>query len=207
MQETEGSPIPAEKQNSRFDRSDFIAFIALAISILGTVISMQETAIMNQQHELMAEQKAASAWPYLDNETDIEYQDSTITISYSIVNKGIGPAIVGGVKIFYEDQEIEVYSVGQIISQYVPGVAIQQTQSYKIDNSVLAPNDFKRLITLVAERKQEFYNALPRIEKIFRVEFCYCSIYGDCWTFPQDGWPQPTQDCEIDVYISNEKKK
>ena len=192
-----------ENKKPGFDRSDIIAFVALTISIIGTVISIQETSIMNRQHELMTEQKAASAWPYLDDEINIEYTDSIVTITLDIVNKGTGPAIVGETTFFYADEELEVYDVGQVLTQYFPGADIRQNQSYKFANSVFAPNDRQRIITLIARQSDELHAALPMIQQNFNLEFCYCSIYGACWSFPREGWPQPTKDCEIDVFITD----
>ena len=79
------------------DRSDIIAVFALLISFLTFGIGVYETRIMSKEQKMMQSQQEASVWPYLEIKRDFS-QGLENRITISVINKGVGPAILNSIE-------------------------------------------------------------------------------------------------------------
>ncbi len=190
----------------RVDRSLLISLVAVAISLIGTLVSIYEARVLREQQNLLAEQKSASAWPYVANNVDISApQDSVAIITFTVENLGVGPAILGDVKYFYQDEPYETYSIGSGIQQslseanqrYGVGFRAQSTQNWQIDSLVIPPQKEVRPFTIrvVGGKNYVSLEAANFIANRIDVMFCYCSVYGDCWYRGKAVAPEKNQDC------------
>lgn len=67
------------KLSRRVDRSLLISLVAVAISLIGTLVSVYEARVLRDQQDLQVEQKSASAWPFVAVHSDISVESDTMS--------------------------------------------------------------------------------------------------------------------------------
>ena len=188
----------------RLDTSLIVALVAVVISLVGTVTSIYEARILRNQQQTYQEEKAASVWPYIKTEmyTNYNNSDSSITLEYSITNKGIGPAILGDVRYVYLGADVETYSIDEAIQKQYPDIPVWNSQNRQIDRTVVSPGEKIKLFVIrlqVSGPVRDFSDVSNAIDADFYTEFCYCSVYGACWRVTQSDVPQEGDDCEVEL--------
>ncbi len=185
-----------QKRRRWIDASTLIAVVALLISTVSAFISLREMQLMSEQQSLLATQKEATVWPYLDVSTyiiyDTEedaagYNDSKMAeYRYMIKNKGVGPAILSDVQYIYNGEAIKGWelpaSLVEMFKDSIPSMSFSAQGNIVIDDYVLAPGELVQVVAVDVSHDDDsldfnwFMNTIP-----YYVEFCYCSVYGDCW--------------------------
>ena len=195
------------KTNKQIKRTDkkrnhsiLLSVIAILISSATALIGLKETAIMREQQQLLKDQQEAAVWPYLQISPEFTYIGDSIGIySYKVVNKWIGPAIIGSVKCTFEDREINHSALGKELNKkYKTGVTILQTENSGLDNTVLAPGESHIVITIELLKKAS--STMPINDYLddlnaYQLHFCYCSVYGKCWRITGKEEPKLSNQC------------
>ena len=188
------------KSPRRWDTSVIIALIAVSISLFSTYISLQESRIMRDQQLILAEQQESSVWPYLENRQINNFNsDTSVTISYKVTNKGVGPAIIDSVSYLYKEQSIKGWGLGAALREDFPNLKIYQLGNYILDGMVLAPGEVHTVATEKIVKPRGDTTQLSRLVNNldFRLEYCYCSVYGKCWRVFSKTETKPSEDCEF----------
>jgi len=187
------------KINRRIDRSLIVALVAVAISLIGTLVSIYEARVLREQQNLLVEQKSASAWPYLQGGPNTNYAgDSVATIAYEIENKGVGPAILADFHCFFNDKEFTINNMAKGIREEVDSFFIvSKIQNSFLDSTVIQPGEIITVFTLRLDTKLDKSHIwiASDIADRLSVEGCYCSVYGDCWYRGAALAPQKRSDC------------
>lgn len=187
------------KINRRIDRSLIVALVAVAISLIGTLVSIYEARVLREQQNLLVEQKSASAWPYLQAGPNTNYQgDSVATIAYEIENKGIGPAILADFRCFFNDKEFTINTIAEGVREEVDSFfTVIRVQNSFLDSTVIQPREIITVFTIRLSPKLEKNHIwlASEIADRLSVEGCYCSVYGDCWYRGSALAPQKRSDC------------
>ncbi|MFK8162401.1 MAG: hypothetical protein AB8H12_08045 [Lewinella sp.] len=128
--------------------------------------------------------------------------DTTAVLSFELVNKGIGPAVLGDVRYLFDGKDFESYSIGDgVAEKYDSLIIVQGTQNMQIDSSVFQPNEAMNIFTIYLTAKSPKHTGLfNRIANELSVQFCYCSVYGDCWYRGSHRTPEKREECS--GYIS-----
>ena len=168
------------------DRSDLTAILALVVSFISLGIGLYETRIMREEKELMQSQQKASVWPFVKKIISYQLDEEKFSVSLSIENKGVGPALLKEIQIqdkYSKDSIPLVYQdVYDIIVRDIPdsmlataGVSI----NFNLDE-VISPGEKRQILAFESPR---FKNDDAIIYKAvrFNFSFCYSSIYGDSW--------------------------
>lgn len=175
---------------SKPSRSSFwLALFALLISVIGTAISVIDTNILRDQQRMMAEEKAASVWPYVVASVVSEMKDNRAVVTYTLLNKGVGPALIGGYSFRIDGKPFDAAAVRDELSRRLPGTTIIPSKVRADTREVLAAGESFTPLELVvintgapAEETGELtQQPALQIASMLAGEFCYCSIYGDCW--------------------------
>lgn len=188
-----------KKLNRKVDRSLLVALVAVVISLIGTFVSVYEANVLREQQDLLAEQKSAAAWPFMKCTPLVNYNnDTTAVIIYEIANKGIGPAILGDVRYLFDGQDFESYSIDDgIIAKYDSFLVVQGTQNMQIDSSVIQPSGGLAVFTIqLTARAPEYVKLFNKVANELSVQFCYCSVYGDCWYRGSYRAPEKREECQ-----------
>ena len=181
---------------SPLDRSDYIAIIALIVSLVGTIVAVRETSILQQQQEMMAAQKSAGVLPYVDVSVEFRYlNDSLLTYTLKVDNQGVGPAMVTKFQFYYDQQPLAVDTFYQLFNPTITDVSgtVYTTNDFK--EGIIPAGSRETLLVLQFELNKSFDSIKKFADKI-DLSFCYCSVYQDCWSYNPDGWNPRTEDCK-----------
>jgi hypothetical protein len=159
------SSSPTEKQNSR-DWGGWAAVIASLIGLLALCVSGYTAWLQRQQVR-------AQVWPLL--ETGI----SPSSRNMLLMNKGVGPARVGGLQLFVDrkpqhDWRSAMRSLGLQDMTMPP---------YSTANGIVVSSG-ERLQQLAFLDAKDF----ARFEKQYRridLKICYCSALDECWVLDE----------------------
>jgi hypothetical protein len=162
MSETAPAYEPAQKKQTEWNA--IAAVIAALIGLLALVVSGY-TAILQR------EQVRAEVWPYL--QTAITIDEAGLAIS--IENKGVGPALVGGLRVYVDGEARrswpEVFDALGLSD-------LRGTRASTVNGVVIAPGEIIRQVGL--QETADFQRVLDQYPRI-SLALCYCSTLEDCW--------------------------
>ena len=168
------------------DPQNWIAIGVTMISVCALVVSIMQTRIMKEQRELMHSQASASVWPNLglvvwkghnvEDNTIIEYE-------LRLSNSGIGPAIINGVRISYNDKAVRQW--GNLFQNF----ELNGMQTYRSNNGisdrVLKPGE--ELIVLSLTENLPLAQLYFDNSESIKYEILYKSIYNEFWLLTKIG--------------------
>ncbi len=171
----------------------FVGIPALALSlIVAWATYVQATATQQMQQ--------AATWPAVSYYTSNYDAAGKHRIELTLVNNGVGPAIVGPVELRYQGRPVRDavdlltaccgYRKGQSISfstNFAPGSVMRPGERIEFFGIADTPDNAAEL------------RALERERYAIDVRACYCSIFDDCWTVhgPRSK-PKPVDQCPAD---------
>ncbi len=169
------------------DRSDIIAFMALVVSlgamvtaILQTHILKEQQQIMADQQEIMASQLEGSVWPFLKTSISLSQQDDMKVITYSLTNKGVGPAKIKQFELVIADTTITSFlAFIEVVGGLVGKERLRDINFSLPVEVVLAAGEVHQVFKLSYQANDETEQAI--LGAIGDTKLCYCSIYDACY--------------------------
>ena len=179
-------------QKKGWDLGVVLALIAVLISICTMIISLVETSIMQKQQQSMTESAKASVWPYVTSNLNTKMDNGNIEFKVTIENKGVGPALINDLKVFYDDEPIDGSPI-DYIKKHCPDAFPLSFYSNSSSKSVLSPGEVKKVLEVRLKNVDfvEFTEFKSRIEP----KYCYSNIYGDSWK-SVEGQPVEAKECQ-----------
>lgn len=153
---------PAPKKRTEWNA--VAAVIAALIGLLALVVSSY-TAMLQR------EQVRAEVWPYLQPAVTIE-QDR---LAINIENKGVGPALVAGLRIYVDGQPQRRWPD---VFDALGLSDLRDTRASTVNGVVIARGETVQQIGL--EDAADFQRLLDQYPRM-ALALCYCSTLGDCW--------------------------
>lgn len=167
-------------RKSKLSSSQIASIGAVIISLAALGIGIVQARIMSNQQEIMAKQQKTSVWPYVYVDTKLNLNLNEYSISCTIENKGIGPALVENLKLVFDGKEYTSYNdFAQAIEE--KGIVPSSNMSFKISGKgkkVLKPSELQEVFNL---KSTNLDNAQLAAFTSIRLQLCYCSVHGDCW--------------------------
>ncbi|THH40645.1 hypothetical protein E4021_07910 [Neolewinella litorea] len=165
-------------------------------------MAIQETRILKEQQSLMVAQQSASVLPYVTSNKRFELRrDTAVRVTYNVVNTGVGPALLSNLTITLDGEAVRADSLATVIQRTHPAMAATQVLSNTMVEGILPVDADVGLFTLEFDLRRTDFGAVTRFMDHVRVDICYCSVYGNCWTYHPDGWNQRTEDCRPPIQI------
>ena len=162
MSETITASDPAPKK--RTESNAVAAVIAALIGLLALGVSGY-TAMLQR------EQVRAEVWPYLQPGVTIEQGSMAI----SLENKGVGPALVGGLRVYVDGQPQRKWPD---VFDALGLSDLRDTPASTVNGTVIARMETIQQVGLSdAADFQRLLDEYPRMALVL----CYCSTLGDCW--------------------------
>ncbi|TXF91486.1 hypothetical protein FUA23_01975 [Neolewinella aurantiaca] len=189
--------MPAKKPAVK-TTSFWMALVAILISLVGTIISITEAGILRDQQQMMKEEKAAAVWPYVASLVTMKNTEKGLEIETTLANKGVGPALISGTEFSVGAANGSLAELLPNLSAQYPGMVLHAVQSHTVEHSVLAAGEAIPLYKIMvfypettdslspvekalSKINMTLLNTGQQITDTLAVDFCYCSIYGDCW--------------------------
>lgn len=198
--DNQNKPVHQSKNNL----SLYLAIAAILISVIGTGISIVEAMIMKDQQIIMHEQKAASVWPYVIPSKSLKADQVGQVIQVKYTNNGVGPALLGPSSVSYNGKSIERSQLSGLISQDLSGYTVVETTNVSSEGTVLAAEEeyiFVEITVIGMTMDIESLNTLSQVLSEISVDYCYCSIYQDCWAGGTEQSPIRSMSCDTKIVM------
>jgi hypothetical protein len=186
--------------NEKAFRLDF--FIAIA----ALLISALTAGALVYQTRVIADQYAATIWPYMS----VNSTYSVHGVAIQVENDGVGPALIESAQLLIDGKAVPSWGTFLYELKAIPAlkgktVSISASSFGRADT--VRPGDTKSLFTIA-------YKATVERQAItahtIGIRLCYCSINSSCWTiFATPGndssrIPQPVSTCTGTGIISSD---
>jgi hypothetical protein len=170
--------VPEQKESritSRYETG-----IAMLIGLLAVSIAAY-TAYMQRQ------QVRAAVWPILEFDSS-----NAPDIHFTLVNKGVGPALIRQVIVKVDDQPVRNWK--EALEKLLgPGQHLFSESDMSFH--ALAAGESRTVFTfhdpennpLKYERSNPLWVSINKARLRVSVEICYCSTLGECWTLRASG--------------------
>ncbi len=177
-----------EEEKAKRGTSRYGTIIATLVGFLALCVSAY-TAYMQRQ------QVRAAVWPIL------EFDSSNGPISFTLANKGVGPAIIKDVIVKVDGQPVRNWSealeklLGPGEHRYAESDMSGRVISAGESMIALTPTDADRN-PLNFDKSNPLWVKLNKERERVSIEICYCSTLGECWSL-RAGGPTPNTTTEI----------
>lgn len=163
------------------------------LSVIAIVISLSALGVSVFEVTSIKDSQKASVWPYLE----ITQNYSADGFKVTVTNKGIGPALLGNVGLYYDDQSVT--SSDQLDAVIRDVIGPERAFSYDtymmrvVSNGVLSPGE--EVVLFGVPWTADTRAFVQNVSKDVTAKGCYCSVYDDCWSVAFDGVPKKTKAC------------
>lgn len=163
------------------------------LSLIAIVISLSALGVSVFEVTSLKDQQKASVWPYL--ELTPTYSGAGFEVK--LQNKGIGPALLGDVKLLHNGAHLAtIEELDALILQTLGPDRAFSYDTYRardVSNAVLSPGE--EVILFGVPWNADTRAFVEQTAVNFSAEGCFCSVYGDCWTVEADQVPEPAKAC------------
>ncbi|MDT0605713.1 hypothetical protein [Croceitalea rosinachiae] len=164
------------KKNKFWTPDRIVTLTAMFISLFTLVVFVRQTSIIEKQSRL-------SVMPYLIMETGYNPEDDLITLTLN--NYGVGPAIIEGMKIFYNGNTYETDFANFLQTGIFEKDSVAVLASASIDEGLAIPAGAERIAIKFGGSGDRYIKTEKFLRKLERNEFdyeiVYRSIYNDFW--------------------------
>ncbi len=152
----------------RFEWDRITAIMAVLIGACALVVSFYTANLQNAQVR-------AQTWPY------VQMWQSNVDRSFSISNRGIGPARIADVKLRIDGKEVSGFD--QAIKLLQPKAEPVSTLQSYFARRVLSPNEDVKMIQFESDAH---FDIFMKNRSRIRFEVCYCSVLNECYLLDEN---------------------
>jgi len=164
-------------------------------TIIATLVGCLALCVSAYTAYMQRQQVRAAVWPIL------EFDSSNGPISFTLANKGVGPAIIKHVIVKVDDQPVRNWS--EVLDKLL-GPREHRYAESDMNGHVLSAGELMTVLTPTDDDRNQlnFDKSNPLWVKLNRerfrvsVEICYCSTLGECWSL-RAGGSTPSSTTEI----------
>lgn len=162
------------------DPQMIIAICVVLVSFCALFVSLFQAKVMNEQRDLMLQQAKASVWPRIEFGVGKSQELSGKITAYRLAmsNKGVGPALITGIKITYDSKLMKTW--GDIFRELELDDSVNFMSSNSAFNDIVLQTGATTEILDLSNNiplAQAFYDNASKI----KIEILYKSIYEDLW--------------------------
>ncbi|WP_257385616.1 hypothetical protein [Tahibacter caeni] len=170
---TSADPLPPPGPSpQRFTFANVSSALALAVSVFALAISAYQTRLMQSQAR-------AAVWPYLAQGSTYAADDDAGSFVWLVENNGVGPARIKSVALTLDGKPMRNWNEA-LAALGVSGKT--QLSLTRLSGEVIPPSLNRETgIPLIRVDGRDIARLLQGAQSRFRLDVCYCSVYGDCW--------------------------
>jgi|GEM_PF-1350509 hypothetical protein len=178
---------PAKRRALNYQ--DAISLGVFLLGFLALFVSIRQASIMNRQTEVLIQQGKAGAWPILEIGLYRGFDSTGHIIQYGITvaNKGVGPAIVNGVQVAFDDKPAQHWSALMQQAGAPDSIPISYSNSL-ISNRVISAGEEVLLLDL--SDNPRLMRWFFRQANALQVSICYRSLFDDQWVATRKGFKE-----------------
>jgi hypothetical protein len=173
-----------EDDQPEVPKKKFVLKSEMIVALSAVFVSVATLFVYIYQARIMQGQQHAAVWPHLEWRYGYRSDDGFVL---TVVNKGVGPAIVKSSEMTYDGNRVS--DARELLSKSLNMDSVSFFYS-SVDNMVIAPNEKVEVFHVYVRDSQEYLKyqlALEHFYSKFSYEMCFCSIYNDCWLYKGKG--------------------
>ena len=154
-----------------------LTFWQTVLSVVGVVIAVLALYAALTESAAVREQTAAAVWPFVQLEVENYDTGETAGFSFGFTNAGVGPARMKDVRVTVDGEVTRNWA--ELVAS-VDGDSDAAVNRNFISDRVLRPDE-KVIVfsTMDADLVRKLVGAFNKPRGV--LEFCYCSIFDQCW--------------------------
>jgi hypothetical protein len=172
-------------------------WLELVIAVTALITSVSSIAIAVHHGRIMEKLVQANSLPYMQGGFSTATPEGARVLSLDLLNRGVGPAHQQSLHVKVDG--LYVKSVDELIQASVgPARAAEARRVLEpLQNKVrtrFIPGGQQQLVFRIAKTpgNAQFWELLESSQRKWDVEFCYCSVFDECWEV-LGKWEEPEQ--------------
>ena len=172
------TPMPEEKKTRGASRYDVV---------IATIVGLAALCVSGYTAYMQRQQVRAAVWPIL------QFTSSNAPdIRFTLANKGVGPAVIRHVVVRVDNQPVKNWH--EALSLLL-GPGEDHGSESDMNGSVLAAGESMIVLApfdsegkpFTSGRSDSEWEKMNKAREHVRIEICYCSALGECWTLEASG--------------------
>jgi hypothetical protein len=168
------------------------------------VTSISSIAIALHHGHVMSMLVQANSFPYMQGGFSDRTPEDKEVLSLDLLNRGVGPAHEESLRV--KVGESYVRSVKELFAASLGPERAAKAQELLDPTRNRVPTRFipggqSQTVFHLAKKPEnaQLWDLLEKAEVRWNLEFCYCSVFKECWEVPSQ-WrePQPVKQCRRD---------
>jgi len=180
----------------------WVSITAMITAIVAVFVAVIQTQVMKDEAEMEREHARLSVLPVLSISDRSNIGDKTGRFSITIVNKGLGPAVI---------EKFERSVDGKVVDSWAEYASLLTGGKVKLDgdkrnigsistatiNAGTIISDGDSISPIEVEGRTELVKSLLSDEHQGKVTICFCSLYKECWLADSTkARPEPKNSCD-----------
>lgn len=179
-------------------------WLELVIAVTALITSISSIAIAVHHGQIMEKLVLANSIPYMQGGFSNAPVEGSRVLSLDLLNRGVGPAHQQSLRVKVGERYVR--SVAELIAASLgPDQAAEVETALDPDKNGVRtrfiPGGEQQLVfsmTRTPENAQR-WDLLNATQGKWNVEFCYCSVFQDCWqVLGRGAEPEPVKECRRD---------
>lgn len=175
-------------------------WLELTIAVTALITSISSIAIAVHHGQIMEKLVQANSIPYMQG----GFSNVSPVLSLDLVNNGVGPAHQQSLRVKVGDRYVK--SVSELIVASVGPDEAGDVETALSPNkhgvrTRFIPGGEKQLVFSMTRTPEnaQYWDLLNATQRKWDVEFCYCSVFDECWQVVGRGAePEPIDACRRD---------
>lgn len=170
-------------------------WLELVIAVTALVTSISSIALALYHGHVMKMLVEANSIPYMQGGFSTVTPDDKDVLSLDLLNRGVGPAHEESLHVKVRGRYVQ--SLRDLVSASLgPGQAVKAKDVlHDMENRVptrFIPGGQQQFVFRVPKTPEnsELWSLLARDSPHWDIEFCYCSVFQDCWQV-RGVWQEP----------------
>jgi hypothetical protein len=176
-------------------------WLELVIAVTALVTSISSIAIAVHHGKIMERLVQANSIPYMQGGFSNITPEGARVLSLDLLNRGVGPAHQQSLRVKVGSRYVT--STSELIAAALgPERAADAERVFETMNNTVPkrfiPGGQQQLVFRIARTPEnaEHWDALNTAQKNWNVEYCYCSVFQECWeVLGEWGEPKPIKEC------------
>jgi hypothetical protein len=198
--------IPHVPHRRRRNHAGLPRWLELMVAVTALVTSTSSIVIAIQHGHTMEKLVQANSVPYLEGGFSDTAVDSSKVLSLDLLNRGVGPAHEESLRVRVDGHVVR--NLAELMAATL-GPQTGAKANAMLDPVLVANRVPKRFVPAGATQfvfkyprtreNAQWWDLLEAQQKRWSVEFCYCSVFDECW-FVHGKWAddKPVKQCTRD---------
>jgi hypothetical protein len=179
-------------------------WLEMVLAITALVTSISSIAIALHHGHIMAMLVQANSFPYMQGGFSDVTPEGKEVLSLDLLNRGVGPAHEESLRVKVDEGYVrsikELFAASLGPEQSVKAQEVLHPVWNRVRTRFIPGGQSQFAFRLAkTDENAQLWDLLMKSERRWNVEFCYCSVFQECWEV-KSKWqePEPVKQCHRD---------